>query len=722
MLPARHRSGLVALALLLAASPAVALAQPLNYVEAVKNQKNGLAEVRALGLPSAFLDRIADRSLRADFRRKFRRVSPAPAVSSPDLPPASVAFDATPPGVFVEPAAALPPWAQSLQGRSPSIPQVRGYRAPAPLTGQPVDWPIDAPEGPTAEQIRRSAAFVARTLAHEGLLRTTMLVARRYPLSWTARRSLDLDTFRSVGIPTDLFDWFSIGGRPAADAIAEWLATDAPEDQINAFLARAVFLPRQACPGFVGCPDDGTAPVGAMRFQISAGSASRARSDGSEFDIIRQLGSLFPERKRLVSVEGSHVPETLAALAARQPGEKPPAHAAPARSQLHLIPTPAAPTPWAQDNGKVGSVPLPAPPAGTVPGAAAGRRTVTLLPRFASQNEQNTKFIPSDSLVFATLTTHLGDAVQSPLLFQGGNVICVVVPATGERLLLVGEAEVQRNRALGLTVEQALEAFRIEFGADRCVALPAVFVHIDLATVVRRRGESLVACLNDEVAASRLVAKAGLSALARAGVLPQAKADALARGLEEAALAAAPDGVENVWKALDPVSTARNQFAPGFTAAFVPSGAASAGGAESPAIPAASRFLLALDTLQAVAVKRDRAGTAASSPELDRYLDSLRRRHAECEALAATLQGLGMTVARIPGLGDEELAINPLNGLNLPDAYIMPEYGAPFQPLDAAAGQALAAAFGEEVRICPVRAASIQTRYGGVHCLTALYP
>src|SRR4030095_7651743 len=111
------------------------------------------------------------------------------------------------------------------------------------------------------------------------------------------------------------------------------------------------------------------------------------------------------------------------------------------------------------------------------------------------------------------------EAVQSSLLFQGGNVLAADDPKSGERILLVGEGEVYRNTALGLTHAQVLEAFRAEFGVDRVVVVPAVSYHLDFDVCFRTRTNSMALFVNDTMAAVRIILDLGVGALLRHGSL-----------------------------------------------------------------------------------------------------------------------------------------------------------------------------------------------------------
>src|SRR6185436_15869832 len=101
----------------------------------------------------------------------------------------------------------------------------------------------------------------------------------------------------------------------------------------------------------------------------------------------------------------------------------------------------------------------------------------------------------------------------------GGDLLAVRDPKDGTRTLFLGEANVWRNTALGLSEVQAIEAFRVEFGVDRCVVLPAVSFHLDQELTVRVLGDRLVAFVADPRQAATIVLRCGLDAIVRAGVL-----------------------------------------------------------------------------------------------------------------------------------------------------------------------------------------------------------
>ena len=101
-----------------------------------------------------------------------------------------------------------------------------------------------------------------------------------------------------------------------------------------------------------------------------------------------------------------------------------------------------------------------------------GGEAVTLVPRYASRGEDGAVLVPGETFLVDGLAAAGLRIVRSPLHFQGGDLITAQDPATGQRTLLIGEADVYRNTMLGLTREQVLEAFGIEFGVDGAWCFP----------------------------------------------------------------------------------------------------------------------------------------------------------------------------------------------------------------------------------------------------------
>ncbi len=643
---------------------------------------NGYVDVAALDLPRDFLRRAAGRTARLHFRQRFRGVAPDAAPSSPaSTAPAAPAGEHDVSGV---PRTVVERWRRYPE----AVPGLRGFRAPILETGDP-----HRPTGTVNRAHRQAATYVAQHLARDGLVRTTMRVMREVDLDWVSPpRSgrLDEATLWSVGVPVDLLECFSLDGRRAATVIAAWLDGGADPASIEPTARGARFEFASSRPGFTVWPEDGGEQVGALRFQLPKGGYLRAPGDGSAFDLLLQLLEAIPGCTGWVSL---HEDQTAAFLEAIGDLD--------AAGRISVLPTPIAVTTWAQDNAKVGTVP---------DGEGTGRVPVTLLPRFASRNESATKFLPGDSFVFRTVGGAIGPIVQSPLAFQGGNLLPFVDPITGRSTLLIGEREIYRNRALGLTVEETLEAFRLEFGVDHCEVVPAVSFHVDMDVTVRRGARGLIACMIDEVAAARIVLDAAMRAMGRGRVITGEDETRVLELLGRGDIVAATTMIND---RIDRYRDGEGRLTAGLTGVFASSAAESGSGS-------AVRFLLAMDILTAHAMSD--AQIRDTEPELERYLVSFRRRVADRAALAEQLERLGLTVCRVPGLSDGEAGINYVNGIHTTRAYLMPAFGGLYAPLDAAAAEAFGRALGEVVEVIPVRAAALQMAYGGPHCAASVYP
>jgi hypothetical protein len=323
--------------------------------------------------------------------------------------------------------------------------------------------------------------------------------------------------------------------------------------------------------------------------------------------------------------------------------------------------------------------------------------------------------VPSDSLATDVLGRSMMNVLASPLLFQGGNVMPVTMPRTGKRLLLIGEAEVHRNRALGLSEPEALSAFAAEFGVDDCVVIPAASFHIDLDFTIRRCGDELVACVIDEPAAARLILVDGIRAMGRAGIVPAAQVEPMIKAVAENGPNTAP-AVAALSAAISKLRGADGEYAAALAATFI-----APGGDDPPLLraDAARRFLLARDIIMADAVNDSQMNSP--SPLQRRYLDSLRNQAAARDRIAARLGQLGMRVHRVPGISDHVVSINPVNGLHLGDRYLMPAYGGVFASLDQAAIAEFQRAFGPKVKTEPIRTAAVQSTDGGLHCMVGLH-
>ncbi len=650
-----------------------------EYAALLLRMPNGYVEVADLDLPRGFLRLGAGRSVRVAFRQEFRQVlpeAPGPEPPGPAPGPAAAAIRIKRPPL---PEDLVARWA----GYSEEVPVLRGFRA-ALLEQASEPWPLDQLGIDAASPWRSAAAFVASRLSRDGLVATTMGALGAFHLPWISGGALDDGALRAVGIPADLLDCYSVDGAPARDAIARWLAGGAAEAAIEPVAGRATFTFTQTVPGFQAAAEDGSAAVSAVRLQLDSPVYARGPGDGSAVDVLRHVLLSLPGSELWVSI---HAPQAEALAAAL--GDLDARDAA----RVTVVATPLPVTRWARDNAVTGT---------------AGNERVAVIPRFASRNEQATKFIPGDSFVFQTLGPVVGEIAGSPLAFQGGNLL-TLTDGAGRRLLLVGEAEIERNRALGLSAEEAALALRIELGADRCEVLPAVSFHLDMELTVRRREGRLVACLPDEEAASRTIIAAAADALVRRGGMSADERRAVIDALHGRPL----DAVAAMSRVLHRSFDDYGRLTGALSAMLVASAHESGSGN-------AVRLLAAMDTLTAHSLADDEVDLAPL--DYERYLLSIRDRGRERRALRGRLEELGMEVHLVPAISDVTAGINPINGVHTESAYLMSALGGLYEALDEEAADAFRRAFGPGVDIVPIPTAGIQSAFGGLHCAVSVYP
>lgn len=580
-------------------------------------------------------------------------------------------------------AAAVQSWRASLsEGR----PELRGFRAPL-LDQAATPWPIDVPPGPPDDAQVRAATLVARRLARDGLLSTlAQAIEVLGPAEFAS--NADLDLLRALGLPVDLIECFAL--EPSASAtvqrIAHALAGGRTAADLRTELGAAKFVFTPSRPGFRVATECGEQSIGTLRLQLASGAYWAGEGDGGSLDVARQLVQELDGVSFIASIEEKHVDAFLAIARGWPLGPT---------ARFVVLPEPLPVAQWAQDNGKPG-----------VDGAGA---VVILAPRFASRGEDGSIFVPGETFAIESLVLAGQTVVQSPLLFQAGNLMAVNDPVRGERILLVGEAEIYRNVALGLTPEQALEALRVEFGVDRCVMLPAVSFHIDYELTVRSDMDGVVAFVNESSAAVRIILACGLDALAQHGKLDaqraqQARADLAAGRIDPF--------MEVVMSSLASESKSFGHFPEAFAETF-------SGGPADSGVGSLQRFLLALDILTAHVVG---AGELPFDEYTTAYLKSFQRRDVDRTALVRALEQLGWKVQPVPSLSEDSRGINYVNGVQERGRYLMPAYGGIYAPLDRAAQAAFEGVLGPRVRVVPILSGESQRRAGAVHCAVSVVP
>lgn len=649
----------------------------------IRAQRIGDHTVADLYLPDPFLRRIADRIIRDSFWERHRVVFR----EGPDGGAAPEHANAGPSRELTVVRSPVSAEARTRYAAYPEAhPPIRGFRAP--LSVGPSDWPWAPPAEGDDPAVHRAARLVATRLATDGL--PAAAAAAIEAIGVERIRAVGagaLDLLRNAGLPVDLLACFAGDGGPSGwvQRIVTRLEQGATAVSLKRELQRASFRYSPSVPEFRAFTESGEAPARRFRAQVTGGEYWGGRGAGGSQDLLRELLAAYPQAHVVVSVGEEHVPGL-----ARLAGDWPPG----AEARVTVVAEPFPVSQWAQDNGKPGEV------RGSV---------VTLVPRYASRGEDGAVFTPAESLLAEGLAAAGMPVAQSTLLFQGGNLAVVRDPRSGERILLIGEAEIARNVTLGLTPEQAQEALTAEFGADRAVVLPAVAFHIDYEVTVRAvgEGEPPVAFVNDTAAAVGIVLRQGLTGLARAGIVNAVDAaraaDALASGRPREVL-------ERVAAALG------SRAAPGGWPESVASGFSEGDGDSGPANFRV--FLLALDLL---AASLGTAGVRGLDRHLRSYLESFRRRDADRRQLIRRLESLGWRVAKVPSFADGALAPNYLNGIHEPGRYLMPAWGGFYRALDAAAAAAIKAVLGS-VEVVAIPCAESQRRLGGLHCSVSVYP
>lgn len=631
----------------------------------VRSQPVGPATVADLHLPEAFLRRVANRILQLSFQENFRIVvADAPGRTEHEVwRPGSQACEVE--AVHADLGAVDAP-----EGAA-AAPAARGFR-PAVLQGD-----IALERTPTGDPAL--TLLVAQRLAKDGLLATAARALSMIPAV------NDAAALAGAGFPLDLLDHFTLNGEHVgAVGVLGWLRRDVagePPAKWPRLLTPAAFSFRPTVPGFRAAPDSGQHEPGLARLQLSRAGYWIGPGDGGSIDVLRQVLEGLPGVRVLASVESRHVDELRRALA-DWPADL--------RGRVKLVVQDLTVSQWAQDAAK---------------GGADGSGAVTLIPRYASRGEDVSLYVPGDTYLGRGLARAGLRVAHSPLLFQGGNLLVAEEPG-GRRVLLAGEAEVLRNQSLGLTQAQAAAALCAELGADKCVALPAASIHIDYEVSCRVADGKVIAFTLDSGAGARLAVEAGIGVLERRGHMDAGLAAAArthlqtGRDFECAAL---------VWRCLGAFAAGPGRFPLAF-AATLREGAIDSG------VGNLHRIMAGLDLLMSgTPAAIERVGDANHRT----YLRSLARRAEDRSQIRAALRNLGWKVVPVPGIGQGDRSINPLNGLHTPGVSLVPAYGGLFAGLDeAATGVVRGALGGVEVR--PVRTSESQRRDGALRCSVAL--
>ncbi|MBK7642287.1 MAG: hypothetical protein IPJ19_04445 [Planctomycetes bacterium] len=656
------------------AQPAAETRAEDEVLASLRAEACGAGTIAQLQLPEPYLRRVADRVLRASYFERFRVIvadgqSDEPAPQLPEGPPPPV----------VQHAHELSEALRSARAAyTEGHPERPGFRARLRSADQIPPQPSER-----VDTALVPADFVLQRLARDGLLATSAALVAELRAH---AKPIDPAALEACGLPIDWLAYFAPPGEPSAgdaQAITKWLegrvAAGLAPEALASELARAEFTYRPSAPGFRLSSESGENVLAGIRVQLTRGDDWDRPGDGGSVDLVRELVERLPGMPIVASLQSEKLAAFLRTAATWR-------WDAGRHFDLLLEPGPLAQ--WAQDNAKTGR---------------DEQGALVLVPRFASRGELGALFVPGESFAPEALQTLGQRVVSSPLFFQGGNLYCCTNPKTGERLLLVGEAELHRNTSLGLAQAQVLAAFRAEFGVDRCVVLPAVSFHIDEELSVRAVGGELVAFVNDQNAAAQMIVNCGLGALAAHGDLSAAELERIRAQLAQKHLAEA-------FAILSPLlrkgSNTQGEFSQTLARDFQ-SGAADSGPGNL------LRFLAAVDYLSGLSGAGEQPGLEAHTAA---YLRSFRRREHDRFTFVRGLESLGMRIVPLPGWPEETLGITPLNGIHERTRYLLPTYGGLYAPLDEACVGILARTLGPEVEIVRLGCAESQRRAGALRC------
>lgn len=649
-----------------------------------------------LNLPPAFQQRIADRAVIDEYQIKHF------AVAATGIPtPASAQMVRRPYDLGIQ--VVRPVLSETAAGQRSNYQQVmlppRGFKAPileAATNGLSLAWYAL----PTNSLDRAVAELIKHRLAHDGLLPTLARVLDRLGAEeFVTHGRPGLRRLRALGFPDDLLACFAPGRQAdptegsleVVQFVARRLVAGASLTALEAELAHRSFRLPAAWSRFQILSESGEPSIGMLRMQVGGGYA-QGIVPGDSIDVIHQLVSGFPQATFTLSVPGEMAEAFHAWARQTLPLRK--------RQQLTLIVEPHRLETWAQDNGK----------AGFIKDRATGRdQPATITPRYASRHEGASAFLPGESFLMDGLRASGHPVVHFPLLFQGGNLLAVTDPVTDQRLLLLGEGEIHRNVALGLTRAQVIEAFRRGFGVDECLVLPGASYHLDFDLNLRAVKGELVAFVNDPLAAARAVLGLGIDTFERHGVIDRGTAIALRYDLNGRERRLARQRLSELTFA---GQGSEGTFAAETAALFKVSGVDSAAGN-------LQVFLQALDLLESFTAE---ATEPPATGERAAYLAALRRMLSAHRAQLDTLKSFGWKIVPVPSMPNLYRGINYLNGIHHRDGYVLPVFGGFYAPLDQAAEAVFRETLGAGVAILSIQCAELQRKHGAVHCAAVAYP
>ncbi|MDB6130396.1 MAG: hypothetical protein JWM04_1503 [Verrucomicrobiales bacterium] len=655
----------------------------LNFVGSLATSGNLLLVILITGFYSKaddFSDRIADRAV-IDAYGALHQQTDARLEPAAYLPPKTrkqlggfVSIQSPP----LE-KAELNYW---TRWNTPIIPP-SAFKAPFDPAG-----PFSSPQFPTnisqPPKVSRATAFIQKQLASLGLIETLaqslIIIGPGEPIPSGANEQ---DFFLGIGIPFDFLQHFHSPRNLETYEYIKQCVQANPNDSaaLHEALKQIEFRYKASKPGLSLSLEDGTSDPSLLRLQMGGGFRKGIIPGGS-IEVSEHLLQAFTNAN-VVLTTPTEITTNLASAAnswwklSRS-------------NQLVFITTPYPLVAWAQDNGK---------PAFYI-NSSNKQEHVTIIPRFASQGESVTTWFPGENAALNLFAKAGHSVIQSPLLFQGGNLLMIRNPATREKILITSETEIHRNIALGLNRTQVIEAFRTEFGGDRIVVLPLVSFHLDYDISIRVVGKDIYCLVNDPVSMAGLIVDKGISQLLSASKINPARAEILKTKTHSEKPGEAMREIQIILKNLQgPTGAYPASLAKLF--AVQPSDAATFN---------LQIFCTAVDILEATD-PRENSPTPAS------YLRSLKRTLDANEALHDELRKLEWKLIAVPSMPDLYKSANYLNGIQGERKFVMPGLGGYYSWLDSLVQSKIETALGNQITVEILLCADLQQNHGALHCV-----
>ncbi|MGA1867325.1 MAG: hypothetical protein ACMUJM_02145 [bacterium] len=550
--------------------------------------------------------------------------------------------------------------------------------------------------------IVKAQQIVVNNLSSIGIIKTLEKIIYELPyLPYQQNGSANRELLEEIGIPIKLLSCYrcenpKIEGLDQIISILQNKAAVLKEREFMDIKWQFSYTP--TLPGFKLLPENGVGKIYAFRLQIPSIHYITGPGDGCAIDIVRQLLLTTNDELFLISLSPDNIipfNEMIQLWRVFVP------------ERILLLEDETVSSQWAQDNCKPGAL-----------YNAQGEflEYVTLIPRFASAGEKYSEYRPAESFIFDQVQGAGWHVVQSPLLFQGGDIIPVRNMETNELLVFVGEAEVARNKELGLSEEEVLQAFGREWGADRIEVIPSLSFHIDLEMSFRWHKREMIAYVNDSLSAARLIIKSGIKRLYSCNLLTGQETEQLLYWLEHSFQE--DQMIQILWDKINELFLKDGRFSGDTVELFKVS-------EEEVGDLNFSRFLLALDIVTASQKEGEQFWRKLKDHYLGEgalsYFASLLEREQKRNVLKNQLLMRGMKVIPLPSISHEELSLNYLNAVHDLGAVYLPSFGGLFQELDEKVIEIIKNSLGNTVKIHLIRNSQTQFDCGGIHCSLSTY-